>query len=158
MQLDTTRFGLIEVADEQVINFTQPIIGFPERRRFVILPGPSGSMVKWLQATDAGDLAFLMMDPRLVLPTYEVRLAPEELAELAVASPSELEVYTLVVVPPDRTQVRTNLKAPILINPRHRLGKQTVLERSDYPLQYFLARMQRASDTPREVLHARSDT
>jgi flagellar assembly factor FliW len=156
MQLPTTRFGAIEIDDGAVITFTQPIIGFPTCRRFVVIPGPlekdgRDSCVKWLQSVDAGEIAFLVMDPRLVYPDYEVDIRPDELAELAVTTVADLDVYTLVVVPADHTQVRTNLKAPILINRAQRFAKQTVLDRKDYPIQYFLVQAQRAARQPEEA-------
>jgi flagellar assembly factor FliW len=84
MQLNTTRFGTLEVNDGDVITFTQPILGFQDQRRFVLLPGPEGSPLKWLQSTESGELAFIVMDPRAVVPDYEVRPGPQEMAELAV--------------------------------------------------------------------------
>ena len=158
MELETTRFGRIEYDPESVIVFTQPIIGFQEWRRYLIMPGPTGTSVTWLQSVERGDLAFLVMDPHRLIPDYEVKLSGAELAELAVSSVKELEVYTLMVVPADRTQVRTNLKAPIVVNRAKRLGKQTILDRSDYPVQYFLAQPQQPGGTSREVANARSDT
>jgi flagellar assembly factor FliW len=158
MKVDTTRFGTIEVDDGAIITFTQPILGFQEYRRFVLLPGPESSPLKWLQSTESGELAFIVLDPHTVVPDYEVRIGAQEMAELAVQEVGELEVYTLVVVPQDRTQVRTNLKAPILINPRQRLGKQTILERSKYPIQFFLAQAQGGDqENAQEVKHARSN-
>ena len=145
MQLTTTRFGLIEVDDSSIITFTQPIVGFPEHRRFVLLPGPTDSVVTWLQSVEAGELAFLLMNPRQVVPSYEVVLRADELRELGVSTAEELEIFTLVVVPQDHKQVRTNLKAPILISPKQRLAKQTILDRTDYPIQFFLASAQRSS-------------
>ena len=158
MQLETTRFGMMDVDEGEVITFTQPIIGFHDARRFVILPGPDESPVKWLQSVDSGDLAFLMMDPRAVVPEYEARIAAAELSELGAEDASGLEIYTLVVVPDDPKEIRTNLRAPILVNAKERLGKQTVLDRSDYPVQFFLARGQESPDGPKEVVHARTDT
>ena len=157
MQLRTTRFGDMDIPDASIITFTQPIIGFQEYRRFVLRPGPADSAVTWLQSTESGELAFLLMNPRDVVPDYRVSLGQHELAELAVAAVSELEIYTILVVSEDIAKVRTNLKAPVLINPRQRLGKQTVLERSDYPIQFFLARARDAANTPEEVRHARAD-
>ena len=157
MQLQTTRFGPIEIDDAAVITFTQPIIGFQDSRRFVILPGPAGSSVRWLQSTESGDLAFLIMDPRTVVPDYHIEINESIASELAVDSVDDLEICTLLVVPKDPSQVRTNLKAPILINTRLRLAKQMVLERSSYPIQYFLAQA-RPSDGSEEVVHARADS
>lgn len=157
MQLRTTRFGDLNVPDGSVITFTQPIIGFQEYRRFILLPGPPDSAVTWLQSTESGELAFLLMNPKDVVPDYSFHLGQHELSELAVSSVSDLEIFTILVVSEDVAKVRTNLKAPILINQRQRLGKQTVLEKSDYPIQFFLAKAREAATAPEEVRHARSD-
>ena len=159
MELKTTRFGVIDIDPEKVITFTQPIIGFQEYRRFVHLPGPPDSLVTWLQSMDSDELAFLLMDPTQAVPDYTAEVSPHDLTELAASSVDELEVYTLVVVPEDPAKVRTNLKAPILLNPKHRLGKQVVLEKSDYPIQYYLAQGKSTGEasSQREVSNARSD-
>ncbi|HRI87793.1 MAG TPA: flagellar assembly protein FliW [Candidatus Hydrogenedentes bacterium] len=153
MLLDTTRFGTLDIDPAQIITFTQPILGFQEYRRYILIPGPNEPLT-WLQSTDAGDLAFILLDPRSIMPEYEVDLRPPELAELAVATPAELLVFTLVVVPHDPAQIRTNMRAPVLINEKHRLGKQTILERSNYPIQFYLA--QARSKSGPEAPHART--
>lgn len=153
MRIETSRFGQIDVNDRDILTFTQPIIGFQEFRRFVLMRGSDPNDVSWLQSTDAGDLAFILMDPRAVVSDYQVNLGAGELAELAVHAASELEVFTLVVVPPDPAQTRTNLKAPILINPRQRLAKQAILENSQYPVRFVLAE----AGARKEVSHARTD-
>jgi flagellar assembly factor FliW len=150
MQLETNRFGTIEVDEQSIITFTQPIIGFQEFRRFILLDGPEESALKWLQSTDSGDLAFIIIDPRHVVPDYEVKLGNFELTEMAVSQSDELDIYTLVVVPQDPTLTRTNLKAPILINPIQRLAKQTILDKSSYPVQFLLAQAARADVAPEE--------
>lgn len=155
MRLQTQRFGEIEIGDDTVITFTQPLIGFQEFRRFVLLPGPPRSGLQWLQSIDDGELAFIVMDPRQVIPDYTVLLSSHECAELAVNDDSELDIYTLVVVPNDRRQIRTNLKAPVLVNPRQRLAKQAILDKSDYPVRHYL--FQEAPSTEgSEVSHART--
>ena len=156
MQLETTRFGTVEVDDQSIITFTQPIIGFQEFRRFIILDGPEKSSLKWLQSTDSGDLAFIIMDPSQVVPDYTIKLGAYELSELAVNSEDELDIYTLVVVPQDKTKVRTNLKAPVLINPKQCLGKQTILDKSSYPVQFLVSQGANADpESQEEVDHAR---
>ena len=154
MKLETSRFGMLDVDPESIITLTQPILGFQEFRRYILLPGPSEHLT-WLQSTDSPDLAFILMDPRAVVPDYVVELRQQELSELAVASVDDLAIYTLIVVPQDPSKVRTNLRAPVLINARHRLGKQTILDRSNYPIQFYLAQAQKGE--PQEVTNARSD-
>lgn len=154
MKLETTRFGTQEIDPESVITLTQPILGFQEFRRYVLLPGPSEHLT-WLQSTDSPDLAFILMDPRAIVADYAVDLRQQELSELAVASTDDLDIFTLIVVPQDPSKVRTNLRAPILINRKQRLGKQTILERSTYPIQFYLAQANKGE--PQEVTNARSD-
>jgi flagellar assembly factor FliW len=157
MEIQTTRFGATKFDDSAVLTFTQPIIGFREFRRFVVLPGPPDSAVVWLQSTESPELAFILMDPRDVAPSYTVKLSEHELAELAVSTVDELDIYTIVVVPQDRSKVRTNLKAPILINKERQLAKQTILDKTDYPVQFFLEQAQQGTEEPKEVSNARSD-
>lgn len=157
MLLKTTRFGEVTVDDDAVITFTQPIIGFQDYRRFVTLPGPPASNLNWLQSTEAGDLAFLLMNPLDVMPGYKVLLGQHELAELAVNEVSSLEIYTLLVVPEDRRKIRTNLRAPVLINRSQRLGKQAVLDRSEYPIQFYIAAARPEARPKEEVSNAGAD-
>jgi len=138
MDFDTSRFGKITYNPEDVLTFTQPIIGFIQYRRFVLLPGPEGGTLFWLQSVEKGDLAFLLMNPYDVVPDYAVQLSDHDLAELGAVSREALKVFTLVVVPPNPAEIRTNLRAPILIHPATRLAKQLVMDRSDYPIQYYL--------------------
>lgn len=157
LRITTTRFGDLKVDEGSILTFTQPIIGFQEFRRFVLVPGPEEGAVTWLQSIEESDLAFILMDPRSVYPDYRVELGNHELSELAVTSVDELDVYTLVVVPADPSKVRTNLKAPILINPKVRLGKQTILEKSNYPVQFFLAQAKQGKPESKEVSNARTN-
>ncbi len=146
----------MDVDPDTIITFTQPILGFQDYRRFILLPGPSAHL-KWLQSTESGDLAFILMVPTVVVPDYTIEIRPSELAELAVTAVTDLDIYTLVVVPEDKSKVRTNLRAPILINHRLRLGKQALLDHSDYPIQYFLAQPQEGQGQAREASNARSN-
>ncbi|NIA14333.1 MAG: flagellar assembly protein FliW [Nitrospiraceae bacterium] len=157
MELATTRFGTIQCEPDSVLTFTQPIIGFQGFRRFVVLAGPEGSPVKWLQSTESEELAFLIMDPKIAVPDYRAEVGAAVLTELAAGSIDELDVYTLIVVPQDPSQVRTNLRAPILVNPKQRLARQIVLDRSEYPIQFFLTQTLSPGES-QEVVHARTDS
>lgn len=150
MKLQTTRFGEIEIDENQVLTFVKPILGFQNYEKFVLLPGPKESPLWWLQSVEDGALAFLLLEPLQVLPDYQVPFTPQDLHELNASSPQDISIYTLLVVPEDPTKIRTNLRAPIVINPKTRLAKQMVLDRTDYPVQWFLAQPQNKPSTDRQ--------
>lgn len=138
MKVETLRFGVVELAEKDVIEFTQPILGFADCTRFFRVEIAEKESVFWLQSVDKPEVAFIVMDPLQVLPDYEVRIVESDVADLHLEDEKEAEVLTLVVVPKDTTQVRTNLKAPIVFNPRLNLAKQVVLHESNYPIRYYL--------------------
>lgn len=139
MKVETTRFGTLEVDEKKIINFTQPIVGFSECQRYIIVEGPSGGKIWWLQSCEKPELAFIVMDPLQVVPDYEVSLDANEVQDLRLKKAEDARLLTIVVVPEDRSRIRTNLKAPIIYNPNANLAKQVILHESDYPVQYYLA-------------------
>jgi flagellar assembly factor FliW len=138
MKVETTRFGTLDVDKNKIVRFTQPILGFADCQRYIIVEGPGQGKIWWLQSCDRPELAFIVMDPLQVMPDYEVRLDASEVEDLRLERAEDARLLTIVVVPDDRSRVRTNLRAPIVYNPKTNLAKQVVLQDSDYPVQYFL--------------------
>jgi len=138
MKVETTRFGTLEVDEQKIVCFTQPILGFSDCHRYIIIEGPGEGKIWWLQSCDKPELAFIVMDPLQVVPDYEVRLDASEVEDLRLEKAQDARLLTIVVVPDDRSKVRTNLRAPIVYNPKTNLAKQVVLQDSDYPVQYFV--------------------
>ena len=138
MKIETARFGTVEVEEKKIVRFTQPILGFSDCHEYIIVQGPGEGKIWWLQSCEKPELAFIVMDPLQVMPDYEVRLDASEVEDLSLETAEEARLLTIVVVPEDRSKVRTNLKAPIIYNPKTNLAKQVVLHESDYPVQYYL--------------------
>jgi len=138
MKVKTTRFGTLETDEKKIIHFTQPILGFSQCHRYILIEGPGEGKIWWLQSCDRPELAFIVMDPLQVVPDYEVRLDESEVEDLHLEKAEEACLLTIVVVPEDKSKIRTNLKAPIIYNPKTNLAKQVVLHESDYAVQHFL--------------------
>ena len=72
-KIDSTRFGEIEFDDERVITLPQGIIGFGDKKRFVLVqPDEKDAVFFWLHSADDPDLAFVVTDPRYFIPDYRV--------------------------------------------------------------------------------------
>lgn len=139
MQVKTTRFGTIEIVENDIITFSDGVPGFPDMHQFVILPYDEESPFIILQSATEDYLAFLMTDPFLFFKEYEFEIDQENMDNLEVKDEKDIAVYTMVTVPVGKVKEMTaNLVAPVVININNRAGKQIVLEKSKYTTKHRL--------------------
>jgi flagellar assembly factor FliW len=142
MQIQTTRFGAIDIDEAHILTFPDGLPGFESRRRFVLLPHAhrGDSPFEWLQSVETGELAFLVMRPHHLFPHYQPRIPLMELGmiglEKGLSSPV---LYTLLTVPKgDPSGITANLLAPVLVNPLNRLARQIIVNDDEYSLRHRL--------------------
>jgi len=121
--------------EEDVIRFDKGILGFPDSRQYILIPHEADSPFAWLQSVDEENLAFLMINPVAVKSDYVVQLPEKVAADLKLTDASEGVVFAIVVVPEVPQNMRMNLRAPVIINVRERLGRQVVLEDTSLDLR-----------------------
>lgn len=136
MIIETTRFGKLEVDEGKAILFEDGIPGFPGRKSFVILEGSPESPFRWLQCIEDGALAFIVMDPCLIVSEYLDSIGDQHLKEVGLEDPSEAVILSIVRIQRDVGKITTNLLAPVLINPQSRKAKQVILMGSGYDVAH----------------------
>jgi len=134
MELNTTRFGQIEVDEAEVISFPEGIPGFAGQKRFTLLAHPGGGPFMWLQSVDSPELAFVVMQPTGFKPDYEIELGGDEAAAIGLENESDALVLVIAGFGKGDAGVSANLAAPIVINKAKRMGRQFVLDRTDWGL------------------------
>jgi flagellar assembly factor FliW len=142
MQIQTTRFGFLEVEPDAVLSFPAGILGLEDCRQWVLLADAHNEALAWLQSVMRPDIALAVVSPRRYVPGYQVRVSRAELASLELKDLRQAEV--LVIVSRNEYELTLNLKAPLVINLAQRLGRQ-VISNADQLVQYPL-------ETPRTVL------
>ncbi len=135
MEVQTPRFGSIEIPPGDVIRFPEGLPGFAECHDWVILADGQNSALAWLQSVEQPDVAFAVVSPRRYVPGYRLRVARRELEPLELADLQAARVLT--IVGKGKRCVTLNLKAPLVINLDRRLGRQ-VIANGDLPVQYEL--------------------
>ena len=139
MQIETSRFGELEVDERRVITFPKGILGFPRHTRYVLLEAGDDSYFWWLQSTEEPALAFVVTDPSLFVPTYQVPLREQQMEELNIASPEQAQVF--VIVNKRGNLLTGNLQGPLLVGVAERLGEQLVLSDRRYTTRVPLVEM-----------------
>lgn len=128
MWIETSRFGQIEVDETRVITFPKGLLGFPKYKQYVLIEAGQEdheSYFWWLQSIDLPDLAFVVTDPSLFVPTYRVPIREENMADLGMESIDEAQVF--VIVNKRDGMLTGNLQGPLIVHVTKRVGEQLVL-------------------------------
>lgn len=132
MQIQTSRFGTIEINERKIINFPHSIPGFTERE-FIVVMIEAHLPFFWLQALHNPDLAFVIADPFLFFPDYTPNIGNADKVFLGIKN--DMLVYAITVVR-EGAYVTMNLLAPIIVNPATNIARQVVLENSSYTVRH----------------------
>jgi flagellar assembly factor FliW len=126
VKVATKAYGLIDVDERQKIVFPEGLFGFEGFKEYVLLDADRQPFY-WLQSLDLERVAFVLMNPFLFRPDYEVNISNEELAEIGIHSPEKALIFSIVTIPPDGSPMTANLQGPLVINRDTRTGKQAIL-------------------------------
>lgn len=150
MRIETTRFGVVEAAEEELISFRNGLIGFPAEKQYVLIPHGSSTVIAWLQSVTTPELAFPVASAHGFVADYpDVPLEP--VAKRADLGDSLDDLALLAVLSAQRSQPATvNLLAPLVVNSRTREGAQVFLEGSRFSTRelFVLPKQVAASESP----------
>lgn len=140
MKYQSTRFGEFEVTDDAILNIPGGLYGFEQETQFARRPFDPNidSPLEWLQSLTTPELAFVITDPLLFAPDYEVTLTAEDRRGIGLADDEEFMIRVIVTVPEDYRRMTGNFLAPLVIHPRMNTAKQLVLTRPDYNTKHPL--------------------
>jgi flagellar assembly factor FliW len=135
MDVQTTRFGPIEVSADDLIRFPEGLPGFADCRDWVLLADGRNAALAWLQSVERPEVAFAVVSPRRHVPGYRLHVARQELEPLEFEDLQTARV--LAIVGKNARSITLNLKAPVVINLDRRLGRQ-VIANGDLSVQHEL--------------------
>lgn len=139
MEVKTTRFGVVQIADDRVIHFPKGLLGFTTQTRFCLLEPGDDACFFWLQSVDEPGLAFVITDPSLFVPEYSVPIRPEQMIELKLNKLEDAQVF-VIVNKVDQT-LTGNLQGPLVVNTLTRTGEQMVLAEKRWTTRHPLVKV-----------------
>ena len=135
MKVLTKAYGMVEVNEQQKITFPSGLFGFEALKDYVLLDAEQQPFY-WLQSLEEEKTAFILIDPFLFRPDYEMDIDNEELRPIGITDPEKAVIFTIVTVPPDKGPMTANLQGPLVINRESRLGVQAVLTDSRWKTKH----------------------
>ena len=137
MKFNTRDFGTLEIPEEEILIFKQPLFGFEQYRRFALIHNADiGDGMVWLQSVDEPSLCFVLLDPDGLPGSFSPKL-PDSVTELL--GEGEYFCWVLCTIPENVRKATANLKSPVLVNPQNASAAQIMLEQ-DYPVRFPLSR------------------
>jgi flagellar assembly factor FliW len=127
--IDSPRFGTLEIASEDVIEFPHGLIGLGGSRFAIVEREGSFS---WLHSIDDPSLALPVTNPWDFFADYSVELSDED-SEPITAAPADVAVWVTVRAGAELADFYANLRAPILVAQGQ--GHQVINESPDAPVR-----------------------
>ena len=140
MNIETTRFGNVEVDDSRIVNFPSGLLGFSSYRQFVLLQPDDDGVFYWLQSVEAPDLAFVVTDPALWIADYKANIRREQMSELQMDAIDDAQV--LVIVNKRDDVLTANLQGPLVINVGNCVAMQLVLAEKRWTTRQEIVRLE----------------
>jgi len=129
---ESIRFGTVEIAAEDVIEFPFGLIGLGGLHYALIDRNP-GTGFLWLHAVEDAALALPVVSPQQFFSSFSLEIAPEDRERTGIEDAEPAELYVTVRAMPDPLDITANLRAPLVI--REGRGYQVINVDEDAQLQ-----------------------
>ena len=139
MNVETTRFGAVDVDENRILTFPAGLLGFSSFKSYALLQPNDDAVFFWLQSMEAPELAFVVTDPRLWVPGYEVPIRREQMEDLGLEKLEDAQVF-VIVNKYDRA-LTANLQGPLVINAVTKRGMQLVLADKRWSTRYEIVQV-----------------
>jgi flagellar assembly factor FliW len=137
MQIQSTRFGTIEIRDDAVLDFPDGLPGL-RGQRWAFVAKSDDSPFYWLHSVEDADVAVPVTSPWLFFSDYEVRVPEDEARALGLHDPSDAYIVCVVRATEHLADFTINLAGPLIINTGSKIGRQVLNDAGGYSVRHPL--------------------
>src|SRR6185503_17904066 len=139
MNVQTTRFGMVDLDEKRIITFPAGLLGFSSYKTFALLQPDDEGVFFWLQSIESPELAFVVTDPTLWVDGYEATIRREQMDELKLDRLESAQVFVIVNKYGDT--LTANLQGPLVINIKNQQAMQLVLADKRWTTRHEIVRL-----------------
>lgn len=140
MKFNSKVHGEISYTEEDKVKLNYSLLGFDGLKEFVLIDLKEYEPFKLFQSLENEEVGFIVISPFDFFEEYEFDISDEIIEELSIERIEEVLIITTVTLNSDPKKITTNLKGPILINTKNRLGKQIILDMNKYDIKHPLTK------------------
>lgn len=137
MTVDTKAYGTVEIDERQRITIPSGLYGFEGLEQFILMDARQRPFY-WLQSLDVQEVAFVLIDPKLIRPDYDARIDSTDFEALGIKDSNDERFlqFSIVTIPEDRQEMTANLQGPIIINKESRMGRQCISQNDNWKVRH----------------------
>jgi flagellar assembly factor FliW len=139
MNIESQRFGTLDINEDELLSFPAGVIGFPTEQRFALVPHHGSGYIAWLQSVSTPELAFPVVSAHAFGDKYPDVPVGGAAAEAGLPGPEESLAVMVVLCALSNQPATVNLLAPIVVNAATRQGAQVILEGTRFSTREFFA-------------------
>jgi len=132
MNIHTKFFGVVEIKEENIIEFPNGVPGFEQEKEFVLLEIDEQGTYSSLQSVNQPGIALVVTNPYLFFSDYEFDLDHNTINLLQIKSNEDVMVLSVLTLKDPFIDSTANLQAPIIINYKTNKAKQLILNDSNF--------------------------
>lgn len=136
MEVQTTRFGTVEIAEDRILSFPKGLLGFNQYHKYCLLQPNDDACFFWLQCLEEPSLAFVITDPAQFFPDFSVPVRAEQMEDLKLTNLEQSQIF--IIVNKIGNTLTGNLQGPLIINVNERVGEQFVVSEKKWTTRHEL--------------------
>ena len=122
---------------EEIIDFPEGVFGFEDETQYLLIRFDNeDDTLLSLQSVKTPALAFVVVNPFRIMPDYDPYVPDGDMEFLDVENQELVAIYSIAVVGNEISDTKVNLKAPLVINPANRRGRQVLLDDDRYSVRH----------------------
>lgn len=138
MNLNTKYHGCIEYEEKDVIYFEKGIPGFEGLKKFIVFPVEDNEVFSVFHSIEKEDMGIIVTSPFNIEKEYEIQLEEEQIENLKLQDERDALILNTVTLNLDIDKITANLRAPIIINIKEKIGEQIIINSDKYSIKYPL--------------------
>lgn len=148
MNIESQRFGTLDINDDELLTFPQGVIGFPTEQRFALVPHQGSGYIAWLQSAVTPGLAFPVVSAHAFGDRYPDVPVESAARDVGVDGDEDTLAVMVVLCALANQPATVNLLAPIVVNAATRKGAQIILEGTRYSTREFFSLSEKTEAQP----------
>jgi flagellar assembly factor FliW len=137
MQIESTRFGTVEVRDDAVLTFPDALPGLPDHE-WALIAANGDSPFLWLHSVETPSLAVPVTNPWQFFGDYEVRVPDEDASRLGLDTADDALILCVVKACERLADFTINLAGPLIVHKQTRVARQIINDAGGYAVRHPL--------------------